>query len=101
MSEISPFRVDLATGKTDLVSSADHPAPLPPLLRRLGFRLRSTRRWREGKDYERLSESAEAFIRMAMSCLLVRRLARARELSDGLEFSVVASRFHREFTACC
>jgi len=35
------------------------------------------------KDYERLAESSEAFIYAAMSRLMVRRLARALELSDS------------------
>ena len=37
----------------------------------------------EPRDYERLPESAEAFIYAAMSRLMVRRLARASELSDS------------------
>jgi putative transposase len=38
---------------------------------------------RMSKDYERLPESSEAFIYAAMSRLMVRRLACARELSDS------------------
>ena len=33
--------------------------------------------WRMSKDYEQLPESAEAFIPVAMTRLMVRRLARA------------------------
>jgi hypothetical protein len=36
------------------------------------------------KDYERLPESSEAFIYVAMSRLMVNRLARSRGFSDGL-----------------
>ena len=72
--QIPPFRVDLATGKAGFVSPAEHHAPPAPLLGPRGFRLRSTsRRGREG--YERLSESAEAFIYMMMGRLMARRLA--------------------------
>ena len=44
---------------------------------------------RMSKDYERLPESAEAFIYVAMSRLMVRRLARARLLDSlsTLDFS--------------
>jgi hypothetical protein len=36
------------------------------------------------KDYERLTETSEAFIYAAMSRLMTRRLARSCGLSDGL-----------------
>jgi transposase len=38
---------------------------------------------RMSKDYERLPESSEAFIYVAMTRLMVRRLARSRGFSDG------------------
>jgi putative transposase len=38
---------------------------------------------RLSKDYERLPQSAEAFIYVAMSRLMVRRLARSRDFSDS------------------
>ena len=40
---------------------------------------------RLSKDYERLPESAEAFIYVAMSRLMARRLARSRDFSDSFK----------------
>ena len=45
---------------------------------------------RMSKDYEKLPESGEAFIYVAMSCLMARRLARSCDFSDSfspLDFS--------------
>jgi hypothetical protein len=43
---------------------------------------------RMSKDYERLPETSEAFIYVAMSRLMVKRLARSWGLSDGLSETV-------------
>jgi hypothetical protein len=40
------------------------------------------------KDYERLPETSEAFIYVAMSRLMARRLARSWGFSDGLSETV-------------
>jgi len=39
---------------------------------------------RTAKDYERLCETSEAFIYVAMTRLMVRRLARAKPFSDTI-----------------
>ena len=41
------------------------------------------------KDYERLTETSEAFIYVAMSRLMAKRLARSRGFSDGFSRKAV------------
>ncbi len=41
------------------------------------------------KDYERLCSTGEAFVYAAMTRLMVRRLAHARQLSDDVYFYTV------------
>jgi DDE family transposase len=46
---------------------------------------------RMSKDYERLAETSEAFIYLAMSRLMVRRLTRSWAFSDGLSRKLIGS----------